>query len=283
MVSAARRREAVDYLKRRFKVSERRACKVVGQHRSSQRYEPQEHEFEQRLKARLHELSGLFPHDGYKAIWMRLRLEGWNVNVKRIHRLWGLEGLAKPPRQRSGKRSEGVSDNAIWKRTADHPDHVWAYDFVSARTRDGRPFRILNVVDEFTRECVGLLVERNIGSRRVQRFLGELFAAGRKPGIIRSDNGREFIASDLTNWLTEQGIETAFIEKGRPQQNGMVERFNGLMRSRVLDHEDFYSLLEAQVVLKEWVLEYNTTRPHGALTGLPPSQFRQRWLEAGGD
>jgi transposase InsO family protein len=280
MVSAARRRDAVNFLVGRFKVSERRACKVVGVHRSTQRYSPAEHEFETRLKKRLHELSELHPHDGYKSIWMRLKLEGWHVNLKRIHRLWRLEGLAKPPRQRSGKRAEGVSDNAFWKRTPDSPDEIWAYDLVAARTRDGHAFRILNVLDEFTRESVGVLVERHIGSRRVERFLSELFERGRKPGIIRSDNGREFIASDLVNWLQEQGVQTAFIEKGRPQQNGLVERFNGLMRSRVLDCEDFSNVLEARVVISKWVDEYNNTRPHGSLTGLPPAVFRQKWMEA---
>jgi putative transposase len=114
----------------------------------------------------------------------------------------------------------------------------------------------------------------------VERFLGELFERGRRPGIMRSDNGREFIAADLTSWLQEQGVATAFIEKGRPQQNGLVERFNGLMRSRVLDCEDFYNVLEARVVISQWVDEYNNDRPHGSLTGLPPAQFRRQWLEA---
>jgi transposase InsO family protein len=280
MVSAARRRAAAQFLVERFKVSERRACRVVGQHRSTQRYEPLEQEFEVRLRRQLHVLSDANPHDGYRAIWMRLRLDGWHVNLKRVHRLWRLEGLAKPPRQRSGKRAEGVSDNAVWKRTAEGPDHVWAYDFVAARTREGASFRILNVVDEFTRECVGQLVERHIGSRRVQRFLEELFRAQGKPRVLRSDNGREFIAADLVSWLQEQDVEPAFIEKGRPQQNGYVERFNGLVRSRVLDCEDFYSILEAQVVLGDWVTDYNTARPHGALTGLPPTQFRKKWEAA---
>lgn len=280
MVSAAHRRAAVQFLVGRFEVSERRACKVVGQHRSTQRYSPQEQEFETRLKARMHKLSEDHPHDGYKAIYMRLRLEGWQVNLKRVHRLWRLEGLSKPPTQRSGKRAQGVSDNAVWKLGAEGPDHVWAYDFVQARLRDGRAFRILNVVDEFTRECVGQLVQPSIGSRAVERFLADLFSTGRKPGILRSDNGREFIASDLVSWLQEQDVQPAFIEKGRPQQNGYVERFNGLIRSRVLDCEDFYSVLEARVVLAEWVSDYNTARPHGALTGLPPLQFRLQWEAA---
>jgi transposase InsO family protein len=283
MVSASRRRDAARWLVERFSVSERRACRVVGLHRSTKRYEPSEGEFELKLKAELHRLSDAHPRDGYRAIWMRLRLDGWHVNLKRVHRLWRLEGLSKPPRQQSGKRAEGVSDNAVWKRVAEGPDHVWAYDFVAARTRDGSSFRILNVVDEFTRECVGQLVERNIGSRRVEDFLSDLFKKTGKPRVLRSDNGREFIAADLVNWLQQQGVEPAFIEKGRPQQNGYVERFNGLVRSRVLDCEDFYSVLEAQVVLSEWVTDYNTTRPHGALTGLPPTQFRKKWIEAMSD
>lgn len=280
MVSPSRRRDAVLFLVKRHQVSERRACKVVGQHRSTNRYERKSSDFEQRLVKRIYELVDQWPSEGYEKICQRLRWEGWKVNPKRVHRLWKREGLSHAPAKRSGKRAEGLAGNSVWKLPAEHPDHVWAYDFVSDRTRDGRPIRILNIVDEFTRETVATAVERNIGSGRVQRILEELFQQGRRPGILRSDNGREFIADSLVEWLAQQGVQTAFIEKGRPTQNGYVERFNGLMRRYVLNNEEFHSLLEARVVISEWVRKYNTERPHGALGGVPPTEYRKRWREA---
>jgi len=279
MVSPTRRRDAAEYLQRRFKVSERRACKVVDQWRSTNRHKAASSEFEQRLLKRLHELASQHPQEGYKTIHGRLRLDGWMVNPKRIGRLWRLEGLQQPIRQASGKRAQGASENAVWQRRAEWPDHVWAYDFVTGRTSDGRAFRVLNIFDEFTREVVHCEIHRNIGSRRVQLVLAELFARKGRPGMIRSDNGRELIATELTSWIAGQGVECAFIEKGRPNQNGYVERFNGLMRRHVLDVEIFHSLLEARVVLGDWVTGYNTTRPHGAIGKIPPTTFRKRWKE----
>lgn len=249
----------------------------MGQHRSTNRYVGSPSDFEDRLVKRMHELSELWPSEGYQTVCNRLRLEGWRVNPKRIHRLWKREGLSHPLPSSKGKRSEGLSENSVWKLPAEHPDHVWAYDFVATRTKDGRPVKILNVIDEYTREAVITLVERSIGSNKVQRALADRFARGRRPGIIRSDNGREFIADSLTQWLALNGVQTAFIEKGRPTQNGYVERFNGLMRRYVLNNEDFHTLLEARVVTTTWVHEYNTTRPHGALGGVPPTDYRKRW------
>lgn len=243
MVSPTRRREAVRYLVRRHKVSERRACRLVGQHRSTQRYTPAPLEFELRLVARINELAAARPRWGYRIVWRLLRTEGWEVNRKRIERLWRLEGHGVPPSksQSSGKRAQGTAEQAIWNLPATRPDHVWSYDFMSGRTRDGRPIRILNVVDEYTRVALSSRVARSIGARDVARELERLFDEHGKPEVLRSDNGREFIADSLADWLAGQGVKTAFIEQGSPQQNAFVERFNRTMRNEVINGEEFDS------------------------------------------
>jgi putative transposase len=274
-VSPARRRDAVRFLVKRRRVSERRACRVVGQHRSTQRYEQLAPEYQLRLVARMNELAGAHPRYGYRRIWALLRAEGWRVNRKRIERLWRLEGHRVPPRrsQASGKRAEGTAENAVWNRPATGPNHVWSYDFMSGRTRDGGSLRILNVVDEYTRVALGCRVDRSIGAGDVVQELERLFAKHGRPHVLRSDNGREFIAASLLDWLTERGVATAFIEKGSPQQNPFVERFNGTMRDELLNGEEFDTLTEARVVIAAWVDEYNTLRPHRGLGMMTPSAF----------
>ena len=181
--------------------------------------------------------------------------------------------------QASGKRAQGNALNAAWNLPAAYPNHVWSYDFTSGRTRHGGPLRILNVVDEYTRLALACRVDRSIGARHVREELERLFARHGKPKILRSDNGREFIAATLLQWLAERGVETAFIEKGSPQQNPYVERFNGTMRDEKLNGEEFESVLEARVVLQAWVEEYNERRPHRGLGLLTPRQFAARWKE----
>jgi putative transposase len=274
-VSPARRRDAVRFLVKRRQVSERRACRLVGQHRSSQRYARVPAAYELRLVARMNELAAAHPRWGYRRVWALLRSEDWRVNRKRIERLWRLEGHRVPPRrsQSSGKRAEGTAEKAIWNLPAIRPNHVWSYDFMGSRTRDGGPIRILNVVDEYTRVAMGCRVARSIGARDVIAELEQLFERHGKPGVLRSDNGREFIAASLGDWLADQGVKTAFIEKGSPQQNAFVERFNGTMRDEVLNREEFDSLLEARVVIGNWLVEYNTVRPHRGLGMLTPAAF----------
>lgn len=275
MVSPTRRRDAVRYLVRRHKVSERRACRVVGQHRSTHRYRRVEPEYELKLVAAMNELAAAHPRWGYRRVWALLRSEGWRVNRKRIERLWRLEGHRVPPRrsQASGKRAEGTAENAVWNRPAAGPNHIWSYDFMSGRTRDGSSLRILNVVDEYTRVALGCRVARSIGASDVRLELERLFAEHGRPQVLRSDNGREFIAASLGAWLAEQGVKTAFIEKGSPQQNPFVERFNGTMRDELLNGEEFDSLLEARVLINAWRDEYNTLRPHRGLGMMTPTQF----------
>jgi transposase InsO family protein len=275
MVSPTRRRDAARYLQRRHKVSERRACRVVGQHRSTQRYERVPAEYELRLVAAMNQLAAAHPRWGYRRVWSLLRAEGWLVNRKRIERLWRLEGhrVAPRPSQSSGKRAQGTAEQSIWNLPALRANHVWSYDFMSGRTRDGASLRILNVVDEYTRVALGCRVARSIGARDVIAELEQLFERHGKPQLLRSDNGREFIAESLAEWLAEQGVKTAFVEKGSPQQNAFVERFNGTMRDELLNGELFHTLLEARVVITNWVDSYNASHPHRSLGMMSPDAF----------
>ena len=281
MVSPARRRDAVSYLVRKHGVSECRACLVCDQPRSTQRYQPISSEFEQRLCKRMNELAARHPRYGYRRVWALLRSEGFQVNRKRIERLWRLEGHRVPARRskESGKRAQGGSGNAVWNRPASRPNHIWSYDFMNARTQAGSLIRILNVVDEYTRLALGCRVASSIGSADVREELESLFRRHGKPECLRSDNGREFIASSLTDWLRAQGVEPIFIERGSPQQNPYVERFNGTMRDEKLSGEEFLSVLEARVVLQAWLEEYNSLRPHRGLGMRTPLQFARNCRE----
>lgn len=274
-MSPARRRAAVDHLVRRFKVSQRRACQVVGQHRSSQRYVPVPSDFEQQLLAAMRKLADRHPRFGYRRIHAMLVRDGWAVNVKRVERLWRRDGLRVPPprAKASGQKALGTDAHSLWALPAAGPMHVWSYDFMSLRTINGAGLRILNVVDEFTRVCVGFHVNYSIGATDVRRALESIFARHGKPAMIRSDNGREFIATTLLNWLTEQGVTPIQIEKASPQQNGYVERFNGSMRDELLNRETFGSLTEARVMIGNWVEFYNNERPHSGLGMQTPATY----------
>ncbi len=275
MVSPARRRDAVAYLQRRHPLSERRACRLVGLHRSTHRYRAVPPDYELKLTARMNELACRHPRYGYRRIWALLRTEGWSINRKRIERLWRLECHRVPPRRSkaSGKRAQGRGTNAAWMLPAVCPNDVWSYDFVATRTRNGSSIRILNVVDEYTRVALGCRVAPSIGARDVRAFLETLFANHATPRVIRSDNGREFVASSLVAWLAEQGVACAFIERGQPQQNPYVEWFNGTMRDERLNGEEFDTVLEARIVLEAWIEEYNSRRPHRGLGMRTPRQF----------
>jgi transposase InsO family protein len=274
MVSPARRRAAVAYLLHRFSVSERRACEVVGQHRSTQRYEVRPADFELRLVARMNELADRHPRYGYRRVWALLRSEGWEVNHKRVRRLWVKEGHRVPPAKRSSsQKAKGSGAGAAWNLPATAPNDVWSYDFLEGRTSNGGPIRILNVVDEYTRRGLGSLVARSIGARGVAAHLERLFERHGRPKLLRSDNGREFIAETLGQWLQEHDVQPVFIEYGSPWQNPFVERFNRTMRDEVLNGESFHSVLEARVVLGRWLHEYNTLRPHRGLGMKTPQAF----------
>lgn len=274
MVSPAKRRDAVAYLVRRHKVSQRRACKVVEQHRSTQRYAPIVPEQELKLVAAMNRHAAKHPRWGYRRVYMLLRGEGWAVNRKRVERLWRLEGHRVPSRTKAmGQRALGSADNSIWMRPASAANHIWAYDLMSTRTRRGGLIRILNVVDEYTRVALGSYVRSSIGATHVRAYLEQLFTEHGIPSGIRSDNGREFIAASVRDVLSEYGVEPIFVEKASPQQNSFIERFNGSMRDEVLHGEEFDNILEARVLIQEWLQLYNTQRPHRGLGMMTPQAF----------
>ncbi len=260
---------------KKFKVSERRACKVVGQHRSSNRYVPTAPDFEHKLVARMTALAEQHPRWGYRMVHGLLVEEGWGVNLKRVHRLWRQEGLQVPPQRlkASGQKAIGDASKSAANLPAVYRNHVWSYDFMSARTVDGGALRILNVLDEHTREAFGSKVARSIGSESVRKHLEKLFAVHGRPKYLRADNGREFISDTLKTWLLKQGVTPIFIEKASPTQNCYIERFNGSMRRELLNGELFHSVLEAKVVIEEWLLLYNTRRPHRGLGGKTPASY----------
>jgi transposase InsO family protein len=262
----------VAYLVRQHGVSQRRACRVVGQHRSTQRYDAVPAEFEQRLVKEMRRLAEVYPRWGYRTIHALLVEDGWQVNRKRVERLWRLHEMQVPSGPGpNGKKAGGTEENSAWALPALRPGHIWSYDFVASHTIEGGPLRILNVVDEFTRECVGSHVARSIGAREVTVFLEQLFESHGPPAIIRSDNGREFIADTVVDFLAEHGVTAAFIAKASPQQNCYVERFNGTMRRELLNGELFHSMLEARVLIHGFVQTYNHARPHRALKMQPPA------------
>lgn len=217
---------------------------------------------------------------GVSAVHAGLVGDGWEVNVKRVERLWRREGLRVPPprSKSSGQKALGHDEHASWMLPATRPGHVWSYDFMSLRTGAGTRLRVLNMVDEFTRVCVGSAVHYSIGATEVRRTMEGIFAVHGGPAIIRSDNGREFIATGLLEWLREQGVDPIQVAKASPQQNGFVERFNGPMRDELLNRETFHSLTEARVLIGNWVEHYNTERPHSGLNMRTPARAPQNPL-----
>lgn len=207
---------------------------------------------------------------GYRPITALLRGEGWRINHKRVERVWREEGLKVPQKQRKRRRLWLTKGSCVRLRAL-HPNHVWSYDFVSDRTSDGRPIRILNVIDEFSRKSLLMYVARKIRAIDVLECLAELFIIHGTPDYIRSDNGPEFVAEILRGWLQRLGVKTLFIEPGSPWENGYIESFNGKLRYELLDGEIFDTILEARVVTETWRREYNTIRPHSSLGYRPPA------------
>ena len=254
----------------RFRVSERHACRVVRQARSTQRYQPRCRDDEERLTARVVELASLYGRYGYRRVTRLLWLDGWRVNYKRVERIWRQEGLKVPQKQPKRGRL-WLNDGSCVRRRPEHPNHVWAYDFCADRTRDGRPLRMLVVVDEFTRECLSIDVGRKVKSEDVVDRLTELFVKRGLPEHIRSDNGAEFTSLRVRNWLSRLGVRTLFIESAGPWESGYVESFNGKLRDELLNLERFDTLEEAKILVERWRNEYNHIRPHSALGYRPPA------------
>jgi len=253
-------------------VSERRACQVISQPRMTQRYQTKQPDKDKALTTEIKRLAKKHKRYGYRMITAKLRQEGWNVNHKRVQRLWQKEGLQVPYR-RKFKKAKGSSKNSCAVRKAEHINHVWTYDFMSDQTEDGRSLKLLTVLDEFTRESPAIELGRSIRAKDVIAVLEYLFMVRGTPRFIRSDNGPEFIADAIKRWLQDRDVETLYIEPGSPWENGYIESFNGKLRDEILNREVFYSVKEAKVIVENWRLEYNNHRPHSGLGYMTPAEF----------
>jgi transposase InsO family protein len=245
-------------------VSERRAPAALGQHRSTQRVVPRGGEDEERLTADIIELAREYGRYGYRKIAAPLRNAGWVVNAKRVERIWWGEGL-KVPRRQPKRARLWLADGSPVRLRPERPNHVWSPDFVEDRTHDGRKLGMLNVIDEFTHECLAIRVGRKLGADDVIDVLSDLFIPRGVPEHIRSDNGPEFVAKAVQAWIGGVGARTAYIAPGSPWENGYVESFNARLRDELLNGEIFYSLREAEVVIESWRRHYNSVRPHASL------------------
>jgi putative transposase len=255
----------IEHVRRTLAVSERRACKALGQHRSTQRKTPRGRDDEAALTADIVALARQYGRYGYRKIAELLRSwPGWVVNDKRVERIWRQEGLKVPAKQPKRGRL-WLADGSCVRLRPEHRNHVWSYDFVEDRTHDGRKYRTLNVIDEFTHECLAIRVSRRLNSTDVIDVLSDLFILRGVPGHIRSDNGPEFVAKSVRAWIAAVGARTAYIAPGSPWENGYIESFNARMRDELLSGEIFYSLKEAQIIIESWRQHYNRVRPHASL------------------
>ncbi len=269
-MSPSRRRQWVERACQVFHVSERRACQVLSQPRATQRYTLVAPDGEVKLAEAIVRLAGEYGRYGYRRVTAMLRREGWWVNHKRVERLWRREGLKVPSKQPKRGRL-WLTDGSCIRLRPMYRNHVWAYDFVMIRTEDGRAVRMLTVIDEYTRECLAIRPGRHFRSDDVLTCLAELFIWHGVPEHVRSDNGPEFTATAVREWLGRVGAKTLFIEPGSPWENGYVESFNGKLRDELLDREIFYTLKEVEVVTEQWRRVYNQVRPHSALGYRPPA------------
>jgi putative transposase len=258
-------------ISQKLSVSERRACKVLEQARATQRHIISPPCDEKQLTKDIIDLAAKYGRYGYRRITALLNHDkGWRVNHKRVERIWRKEGLKVPKKQPKRGRL-WLNDGSCIRLRPEHEGHVWSYDFMIERTANGRAFKILNIIDEFTRKSLNTKVDRRIRSQDVIEELFELFILRGIPEHIRSDNGPEFTAKAVQKWLGRLGVKTLFIEPGSPWENGYIESFNGKMRDELLDREIFTTLKEARVLIEQWRREYNQVRPHSALGYRPPA------------
>ena len=250
---------------------------MLGQSRSTQRYCRRKLDDDRRLIDELRRWCEWYPRFGSERVHQLLLGTGWRVNFKRVHRLWKQEHLQVPGKQRKRRRLPEQSAHGCVRHRARHRNHVWSYDFLTDRTEDGKQLKLLVVIDEFTRECLAAEVGRTFTARDVMLTLQYLFAIRGAPEHIRSDNGPEFIAKELQRWLERASVQTLYIQKASPWENGYVESFNGKLRDELLNRELFLSVPEARFVLDEWRLEYNHRRPHSGLKTLRPRISQPVW------
>ena len=277
-MTAGQRRGAVSSVCQRFGVSQRRACAVLGQPRSTQRYQAKARDGEVELTKRLVRLAKKHPKYGVRRMTAVLRREGRVVNRKRVERLWRAQGLQRPVRRkrRRNKAFPGSSANSCVARPATAKNDVWAWDFVHDRTSDGRSFRWLTLIDEFTRECLILHPARSLTGPAVTRELAKVVGRRGAPTVIRSDNGSEFIGQVIREWLTAKRVGTLFIAPGSPWENGYAESFHSRLRDEFLNDERFETVGEAKVKAQDWRHDFNTIRPHSSLGYQTPREAARR-------
>jgi transposase InsO family protein len=251
-------------------VAERHACQVLGQPRSTQRYQAHARGDEEAMTKAIVRLARKYGRYGYRRITALLQAEGWRVNHKRVERIWRQEGV-KVPKKQPKRHRLWLHDGSGVRLRPERRNHVWAYDFVAVRTYEGRPLRLLTIVDEYTRECLAIEVARSLRADDVIFRLTDLFVEHGQPAYLRSDNGPEFTAKAVRQWLKQLGIGPLFIEPGSPWENGYNESFNGKLRDELLNGEIFYTVREAQVLIEGWRQHYNHIRPHSSLGYKPPA------------
>ena len=243
---------------------------MLGQARSTQRRTGVVRDDEDALTQAILDLATEYGRYGYRRISALLKTQGWHINAKRVQRIWRREGLKVPQKQPKRARL-WLNEGSCIRLRAEHPNHVWSYDFVMDRTQDGRAFRMLTVIDEYSRQCLAIKVARHLRSEDVLAVLSDLFLIHGVPEHIRSDNGSEFTAQVVRNWLQTLDVKTLFIEPGSPWENGYNESFNGKLRDELLNGEIFFTLTEAEVLIEQWRVHYNTVRPHSSLGYRPPA------------
>lgn len=254
----------------KYQLSERWACRLLGQNRGTQRYTPIRRADEDELTAAIISLASHYGRYGYRRVTTLLNWAGFKVGKDRVQRIWRREGLKVPQKQRPRSRL-WLNDGSCVRLRPEHTNHVWSYDFVQTMTHDGRSLRLLTLLDEFSRECLAIRVARRLGRYQVIETLADVMTVRGVPQHIRSDNGPEFVAKELRQWLRQVGCGTLHIEPGSPWENGYCESFNGKLRDECLNGEIFYSLKEAQIVIENWRTKYNTVRPHSSLGYRPPA------------
>lgn len=260
----------VDRVISKLGVSQRQACAVIKQSRSTQRRVPIRRDDEDALTQAIIRLACEYGRYGYRRITALLHGEGWRVNHKRVARIWRREGL-KVPMKQPKKGRLWLNDGSCIRLRPRWKNHVWAYDFVHDRTHDGRTFRMLTIIDEYSRECLAIVTKRKLKSSDVLEALETLFIRHGVPDHIRSDNGSEFTAKAVQSWLTKMEVKPSYIEPGSPWENGYNESFNGKLRDELLDRELLTTLQEAQILIERWRVHYNTKRPHSSLGYRPPA------------
>ena len=262
------KRQTVIHVRQKLNTSERRTCNVLGVARSTMTYQSEERD-EDALRHDIIRLAKMYGRYGYRKIAQLLRISAWKVNHKKVERIWREEGLQLPERHKR-KRRLYHKDSSIIRMRPNGPNHVWAVDFVHDKLSNKRPYKMLPVVDEYTRQALAVHVAHKMSAADVLEALYPLLITHGRPHYIRSDNGPEFTAEVFQKWLTKLGIKPIRISPGSPWENGYNERFNGTLRREILDAEWFVTTKQAQTAINAWLKQYNHIRPHQALNMRPP-------------